>query len=71
MSWRAITTPTGRKLSIFLKSLIGRLTIIIKIVIVFYIIMLEHKSLLLILYYKTDFLENNKLKIDNLIIIIQ
>ena len=70
MSWRAVTTSIGRKLSIFLKSLIGRLIIIIKIVIVFYIIMLEYKSLLLILYYKTDFLKNNKLKIDNLIIII-
>ena len=70
MSWRAVTASTGRKLSIFLKSLIGRLTIIIKIVIISYIIILEHKSLLLILYHKTDFLENNKLKIDDLIIIV-
>ena len=70
MSWRAITTSTSRKLSIFLKSLIGRLTIIIKIVIISCVIMLEYKSLLLILYYKTDFLENNKLKIDDLIIIV-
>ena len=70
MSRRAITTSTDKKLSIFLKSLIGRLIIIIKIVIISYIIILEYKSLLLILYHKTDFLENNKLKIDDLIIII-
>ena len=41
-----------------------------KIVIISYVIMLEYKSLLLILYYKTDFLKNNKLKIDDLIIIV-
>ena len=41
-----------------------------KIVIVSCVIMLEYKSLLLILYHKTDFLENNKLKIDDLIIIV-